>query len=486
MNVLMAAPEVFPYAKTGGLADAAAGLAAELAGKRHKVLIVMPYYRGVKERFTAECAGKKSFAVRMGGGTFAGIIRRRDNILFIECDRFYDRPELYGTPSGDYPDNAQRFIFFARAVFEAARLSCFKPDIIHCHDWQAGLVPAYLKTLYANDPFFAGTRSVLTIHNLGYQGVFPADAMWMSGLPGGLFNPEGVEFYGKMNFLKAGILFADRLTTVSPTYAVQIQTPEHGFGLEGVLRKRAGRLKGIINGIDCRVWDPARDPHIPENFSLSKGFPAGKDACKKKLASLCGFREPGAPLVSFVGRLSRQKGADIAVSALNEAVPEGVNFIFMGKGDERYQHELQAASAAYPGGVYARIGFDEEFSHQVYAGSDIFLMPSRYEPCGLGQMIALRYGTPPVAADTGGISDTVLNYHPLSGEGTGFLFPEASPASLLQSLWYALCVFRRDKNKNGCWEGVVKNGMSADFSWKNAASEYLEVYREAMEGMAPV
>ena len=475
MNVLMAAPEVFPYAKTGGLADAVAGLAAGLAGRRHQVLVIMPYYRGVKGRFPAD-GGGKPFAVRIGGSAFAGMLRRRDNALFIECDRLFDRPELYGTPSGDYPDNPQRFIFFARAVFEAARLACFKPDIIHCHDWQAGLVPVYLKTLYANDPFFAGTRSVLTIHNMGYQGVFPPDAMRMSGLPGGLFNPEEVEFYGKMNFLKAGIIWAGRLTTVSPSYAVQIQTPEHGFGLDGVLRKRASRLKGIINGLDCRVWDPARDPHIPVNFSLSKGL-AGKEACKKELAMLCGFKEPDAPLVSFVGRLSSQKGADIAIAALGEAVPEGVNFVFIGKGDEQYQSQLEAAGARYPGSVYVRIGFDEEFSHLVYAGSDIFLMPSRYEPCGLGQMIALRYGTPPVAADTGGISDTVRNYHPLRGEGSGFLFPEASPASLLQSLWHALCVYRQGER----WAGVVKAGMAADFSWRKPAAGYLEVYREAMK-----
>ena len=476
MNVLMAAPEVFPYAKTGGLADAVASLAAVLSRMKHKVLVVMPFYRTVKERFQAGSTGGP-FEIRMGGTAFAGMLRRLENVIFIECDPFFDRPELYGTPSGDYPDNPWRFIFFSRAVFEAARLVGFKPDIIHCHDWQAGLVPVYLKTVYGGDPFFAGTRSVLTIHNMGYQGVFPADAMRLSGLPVELFNPEGIEFYGKMNFLKAGIIWADRLTTVSPSYAGQIQTPEHGFGLDGVLRNSAGRLKGVINGIDDCLWDPARDRHIPETYS-PKGL-AGKGACKKKLSSLCGFKDPAAPLVSFVGRLSYQKGVDIAVAAVGEAVPEGVNLLFLGKGDERYQRELEAASDRYPGRIFVRIGFDEEFSHLVYAGSDIFLMPSRYEPCGLGQMIAQRYGTPPVAADTGGISDTVRNYLPLSGDGTGFLFPGASAASLRQSLWYALCVFRQPAR----WKGIVKNGMASDFSWRKPATGYLEIYREALGGL---
>ncbi|MDA8388263.1 MAG: glycogen synthase GlgA [Nitrospiraceae bacterium] len=478
MNVLMAAPEVFPYAKTGGLADAAASLAAELARTKHKVLVVLPFYRTVKERFPAPSAGGP-FEVRMGGVAFAGMLRRRENVVFIECDRFYDRPELYGTASGDYPDNPQRFVFFSRAVFEAARLCGFRPDIIHCHDWQAGLAPVYLKTVYGRDPFFAGARSVLTIHNMGYQGVFPAEVMRMAGLPGDLFNPEGVEFYGKMNFLKAGIIWADSLTTVSPTYANQIQTPEHGFGLDGVLRKRAGRLRGIANGIDDCLWNPARDRHIPENYSPGNDL-AGKAACKKKLSSLCGFKDPARPLVSFVGRLSYQKGADIAAAVAGEAVSEGVNLLFLGKGDERYQRELEALGERYPGGVYVRVGFDEEFSHLVYAGSDIFLMPSRYEPCGLGQMIALRYGTPPVAADTGGISDTVRNYLPLSGDGTGFLFPEASPGSLRQSLWYALCVHRQAER----WEGVIRNGMSVDFSWRKPAARYLEIYKEAL-GQVP-
>ncbi len=474
MNVLMAAPEAFPYAKTGGLADAAGALAAELAKMNNRVLLVMPFYRTVKERFPARFFGGP-FEVSIGEHAFIGSLYRHENAVFIGCDQLYDRPELYGTPSGDYPDNAVRFIFFSRGIFEAARVCGFKPDIIHCHDWQAGLAPAYLENIYRRDPFFSGTKSVFTIHNMGYQGVFRAEVLPLSGLPPDIFNPEGIEFYGKVNFLKAGITWADIVTTVSPTYARQIQTPEYGFGLDGVLRRRADRLRGIINGIDHRLWDPARDRYIPENYSAPKNL-TGKGVCKKKLSSLCGFEDASRPLVCFVGRLSHQKGSDLAAAVAGEAVAEGVNLVFLGKGDEPYQLELEALGEKYPKNLCVRIGFDEEFSHLVYAGSDIFLMPSRYEPCGLGQMIALRYGAPPVATDTGGITDTVRNYLPLSGAGTGFLFAEASPASLRQSLWYALCVYRGA----GRWRGVIRNAMAVDFSWRKSAERYVEVYREAM------
>ncbi|MDA8087708.1 MAG: glycogen synthase GlgA [Nitrospiraceae bacterium] len=474
MNVLMAAPEAFPYAKTGGLADAAGALAAELAKMDHHVRLVMPFYRTVKERFPAMDCGRP-FEVKIGERIIAGNLYRHENAIFIGCDQLYDRPDLYGTSSGDYADNAVRFIFFSRGVFEAARLCGFKPDIIHCHDWQTGLVPVYLKKIYGADPFFSGTKSVFTIHNMGYQGVFRAETLPLSGLPPGIFNPEGLEFYGKMNFLKAGTVWADIITTVSPTYAGQIQTPEYGFGLDGVLRNRADRLRGIINGIDDCLWNPARDRYIPGNYSAGKIMP-GKGICKKRLSSLCGFKDPARPLVSFVGRLSHQKGSDLAAAVAGEAVAEGVDLMFLGKGDDLYQRELAALAEKYPESLCVRIGFDEEFSHLVYAGSDIFLMPSRYEPCGLGQMIALRYGTPPVATGTGGISDTVRNYLPLSGAGTGFLFGETTPGALRQSLWYALCVYRGGNR----WRGIVRNAMAEDFSWRKSAARYVEVYGEAM------
>ncbi len=477
MNVIMAAPEAFPYAKTGGLADMAGTLAKELSRLKMNVLLIMPFYREVKERVSPDNLGK-SFVVEIGGERITGHLYRdgnkNKNTVFIGCDRFYDRPELYGSPLGDYPDNPQRFIFFARAVFEASRLLDFKPDIIHCHDWQTGLVPLFLKTFYSRNgafPFFAGTRSVLTIHNMGYQGIFSRDVLALTGLPTELFTPDGIEFYGKINFLKAGINGANAITTVSPTYARQIQTEQYGFGLDGVLRKKADALRGILNGIDYCVWDPNRDSNIPETYNR-KGFTQGKGACKRQLAAECGFKDPDAPLVSFVGRLSQQKGVDLVFAAADDIVSEGVNLLFLGKGDALYQEELEALAKRHPGLIYAKIGYEEEFAHLVYAGSDIFLMPSRYEPCGLGQMIALRYGTPPVAADTGGITDTVRNYLPLSGKGTGFLYEGEDPRSFRQALWYALCAYQRPD----CWKGLVKKAMAEDFSWKKSASLYKELY----------
>ena len=266
------------------------------------------------------------------------------------------------------------------------------------------------------------------------------------------------------------------ITTVSPTYAGQIQKdPEYGFGLDGILRKRGDSLKGIINGIDYRVWNPSRDRYIPETYNR-KGFMEGKAACKRELVSECGFKDPNAPLVSFIGRLSYQKGVDLVCAAADDIVSEGVNLLFLGKGDAVYQEELVCLAERHAGRVYARIGYEEDFAHLVYAGSDIFLMPSRYEPCGLGQMIAMRYGTPPVAADTGGITDTVRNYLPLSGKGTGFLYAGDDPRSFRQSLWYALSVYQ----KTGCWERLARNAMREDFSWKKPAALYKELY----EGLA--
>ncbi len=479
MNVIMAAPEAFPYAKTGGLADMAGTLAKELSRLKINVLLIMPFYRVVKESITPEDLGK-SFAVEIGGERISGRLyrdgkNRNPGAVFIGCDKFYDRPELYGTPSGDYPDNAQRFIFFARAVFEAARLLDFRPDVIHCHDWQTGLVPLYLRKFYGKNgsfSFFGGTKSVFTIHNMGYQGIFSRDVHLLTGLPADTFTPEGVEFYGKINFLKAGIIGADMVTTVSPTYARQIQTAEHGFGLDGVLREKSGSLVGILNGIDNCVWDPSRDRHLPQTYNR-RNFMEGKGACKRELARECGFKDPGAPLVSFIGRLSHQKGADLVFEAADDIVSEGANLFFLGKGDAVYQEDLRALAGRHEGRVHARIGYEEGFAHLVYAGSDIFLMPSRYEPCGLGQMIALRYGTPPVAADTGGITDTVRNYRPVSGKGTGFLHTADDPGSFRQALWYALCAYQRPDR----WKALLKQDMAEDFSWKRSASLYEELYR---------
>ena len=476
MKALLASPEAAPYAKTGGLADVAGALLAELVKRKVEALLVMPFHRTVKERFSPEDTGK-SIKIKIGAKTHEGRILKDKNTVFLKCDEFYDRAELYGTPEGDYPDNARRFIFLCKGALEAAKALGFKPDIVHCHDWQAALIPLYLKTVYSKDPFFAGVKSVMTIHNLGYQGIFPPEALSLAGLGPELFTPEGVEFYGNVNFLKAGLVSADMITTVSPTYAREILEPENGFGLDGVLRSRSERLRGILNGIDEKEWDPATDKALPSNFwamDLS-----GKTECRKKLVSECGLKDGrGALTASFVGRLSSQKGVDAIIGAAPRILSMGVNIVFLGKGDEAYQKALEKFTGDNKGRVFARIGFDEEFSHLVYAGSDLFMMPSRYEPCGLGQMIALRYGTPPVAARTGGLADTITDYDPFSGKGNGFLFEGATPSSLAQAMKLAVCAFSVPKRR----EALVKSGMRAGFTWKKAVLGYTGIYKELTAG----
>lgn len=470
MNILIATPEAVPYAKTGGLADVAGALAKELSGLRIPVRLVMPFYREVMDKLKgAEDLGR-SIHVPVGGKTYTGRLYGHESAVFIRCDGFFDRPELYGTPEGDYPDNAERYVFFSRGVLEAARALRFRPDVIHAHDWQSALIPLYIKTLYRNDEYFKATKTVFTIHNLGYQGLFPGESLPVTGLPPDVFNPEGIEFYGMLNFLKGGIAGADAITTVSPTYAKEILTPGQGFGLEGFLAKRARALSGIINGIDYALWDPVRDPHIPENYSAKD--PAGKNACKKALLRRCSFVNPAAPVAAFVGRLSAQKGLEILVSAAGDMLKEGLNLVFLGKGDESYQGAIKKLALAHGGSIYAHIGFDEEFSHLIYAGSDLFLMPSLYEPCGLGQMIALRCGSLPLARKTGGLADSIVNYTPLSGRGTGFLFDEPSAYSLMGALRTALCVYA-DKKR---WGKVVGAAMRADFSWRKSVKKYVELY----------
>ncbi len=471
MNVLIATPEAIPYAKTGGLADVAGTLLGEFQRLKLSARLVMPYYRRVKEGFSAEPLNKP-FRVKIGEKVYSGGLYGSGPAVFIECDELFDREELYGTPEGDYPDNAQRFIFFSRAVLEAAKALDFKPDVIHVHDWQAGLVPFYLKTLYEGDPFFVDTKSVITIHNLGYQGIFPKEVLALAGLGPEFFTPETLEFYGNVNFLKAGLLGADRITTVSPTYAKEIMTPEYGFGLDGLLRKRAGAVSGILNGIDVNYWNPQKDTAIPANFGVRDL--RGKLECRKALVKKCGFGNSRAPMASFIGRLSAQKGLDLLAGAAEAMIAWGMNLVILGKGDESYQDAMLELGEAYKGKVHVTIGFEDEFSHLIYAGSDMFLMPSIYEPCGLGQMIAMRYGTPPIARKTGGLSDTVLDYSPVKG-GSGFLFESADADGLRQCARAALLACSEPRR----WEQLVKTGMRLDLSWKASARKYVELYEEA-------
>ena len=476
MKILIAASEAVPYAKTGGLADVAGALLKEYRGMNKEAYIILPLYRSIKKRAASLQYSGLTIKVPVGERTIeARLFHGKPSAYFLECDEFFDREELYGTPRGDFADNASRFTFFSRGVLETCKRLKFQPDVIHCNDWQTGLVPLYLKTLYKIDPFFKGTASLLTIHNLGYQGLFPAAEMPLTGLGRELFNPEGIEFYGKMNFLKAGLISADVLTTVSNTYAKEILQKEFAFGLEGVLKLRENDLFGVINGIDYDEWDPSRDMLIPEKFS--SGVLHGKAGCKKRLIKEALLDKVDRPLIGLVGRLSTQKGLDLVLQSLEELLSLGVNLILLGKGDELFQIGLSEAARKYKGRVSVTIGFDESLAHKIYAGSDFFLIPSKYEPCGLGQLISMRYGSIPIGRKTGGLADTIEDYNPLASKGTGFLFSDFTPSAMQDAIKRALCLYTDNSKMNK----VVRDAMKMDFSWKKSAGRYIQLYEYAIK-----
>jgi starch synthase len=471
LKILIATPEAVPFAKTGGLADVIGALRNEYRKMKEDAYLVMPLYGRVRENFKLRDTGLK-ISVPLGDRKLKGRIFRYENsAYFIECNEFFDREEIYGTPRGDYPDNAARFIFFSRGVLEACRALGLRPDIIHCNDWQTGFIPLYLKTIYSSDKFFDRTASIITIHNLGYQGLFPQSDMPLTGFDRNLFTPEGIEFYGKINFLKAGLISADSITTVSSNYAKEILSREYGFGLDGVLRKRASALTGIVNGIDNREWNPESDAFIKRNYNLKDI--GGKKSCKLQLLKECSIRaDAEMPLIGMVGRLSSQKGLDLILESLDEILSAGVNLVILGRGDEIFHRRLSSAAEKYKGRMYVKTGFEDSLAHKIYAGADIFLMPSRYEPCGIGQLIAMRYGTIPVARRTGGLADTVLDYLPFEGEGTGFLFSDYTADALQGCLKRALCVYVNKAR----WKKLIRSAMKMNFSWSDPAKKYIEVY----------
>jgi starch synthase len=479
MNVLFAASEVAPFAKTGGLADVAGSLPQALAGLGHDIRVVLPRYRCVDTRqFGLEPVA--TFYVPLAAwkercDVLAGRLGPRVTVYFIQKDIYYDRPELYRTSHGDYHDNAERFIFFSRTVPELCRAIGFAPDIIHCNDWQTGLLPLYLKKFYHHHAVLGKTRSVFTIHNLGYQGIFGKTDLRLTGLGWEVFTPEGFEFWGNMNFLKAGIQFGDVVTTVSRTYSRDIQTPEDGHGLDGVLRKRSADIYGIVNGIDDQDWDPARDPAIPKHYSAAR--PAGKRECRLSLLNELGLPETAEPVIGMVTRLTDQKGLDILLDALPAIMDLGVHFVVLGTGDEHYHRRLEDLGHAYRDQLRVRLAYDDTLARRIYAGSDLFLMPSRYEPCGLGQMLALRYGSVPVVRRTGGLADTVIDHDAKTGTGTGFVFADYSSDALVACVQRAIAVY----GQPAAWKRLMRTGMQNDFSWKHSAQEYVTIYKKAME-----
>jgi len=479
MKILFAASEVAPFAKTGGLADVAGSLPTALASLGHDVRVVMPRYRQVEQK-AFDLKPVATFSVPLGAwNERCDVFQHTKNtnvmVYFIGKDIFFDRPELYGTAKADYPDNAERFIFFSRAILELCLSLDFNPDIVHCNDWQTGLVPLYLEKFYRASKVLSYTKTVFTIHNLGYQGIFPLGDFRLTGLDWDVFTPDGIEFWGKINLLKAGLVYSDVITTVSKTYSREIQTTEYGNGLEGVLAKRSKDIYGIVNGIDYRAYDPASDLAISKTFSASK--PAGKLICKQALQKTVGLPVTDDPFMGMVTRLADQKGLDILVDALPEIMSLDVQIMILGTGDEKYHRILADEARRYHSRMSVLLQYNEQIAKNIYSGCDLFLMPSRYEPCGLGQMIALRYGTVPLVRKTGGLADTVADYKPKTGQGSGFLFKEYSAQALTHCLRRAINVYR-DREK---WKCLMQTGMKQDFSWEHSAAEYVKIYKMAME-----
>ncbi len=481
LRVLMLGSEMIPYAKTGGLADVVGALPAALRALGHEVVVVIPRSRGVEPgRFPLRRIGEVQVPLGdrvVGAGVDQIPEEDAPRVLFIDHPAYFDREALYGTPQGDYPDNGERFAFFARAALAACALLPWTPDVVHAHDWQAGLAPALLAHRLCLPDRFAKTGRVFTIHNLAFQGNFDPAILALTGLPASAFRPEGLEFFGKVSFLKAGLVWSDIITTVSRKYAEEIQTPEFGCGMEGVLARRKGDLVGILNGVDYAEWDPGHDREIPAPYGPEDL--SGKRKCKEALLSRLGL-PPGLlrkPLVGMIGRLADQKGMDLVAESIDRILALGVGMVILGSGDARYHHLLADLAKREAGRAAIVLAFDNALAHQIEAGSDIFLMPSRYEPCGLNQIYSLRYGTVPVVRATGGLDDTIEPYDPATGSGTGFKFHAYSADAMLASLSEAVALWKGDR---GRWEALMREGMRRDFSWNASARRYVETYRKAI------
>ena len=478
MNIVTIASEVVPFAKTGGLADVAGTLPRALAKTGDTVTMIMPYYpkKTDARKFNIKTTGKKVTAPfgewKLAGEIFHTTIKPNINVYFIGQPQFFDRNELYQTKDGDYPDNAERFAFFSRAAIEAMIALKIKPDVVHVHDWQAALIPLFLKTHYKDRKEFASTKTLLTIHNLGYQGLFPADDMRLLNLGWDYFTFDKLEFWGKLNYLKAGIVYADAINTVSKKYAEEILTEEFGCGLQGALACRKKDLFGILNGIDYEEWNPESDDFLARKFSPSRM--EGKEACKLAIQKRFGLlQRPRVPLIGIVGRLTVQKGFDILAEAMPALVDMGVQFAILGTGEKKYEEMLAQAAKDHPDFVGLELAYDNSLAHQIEAGSDFFLMPSRYEPCGLNQMISLKYGTIPIVRATGGLDDSIVDYD--GKKGTGFKFSGITVPDLVAVVGRALKLYLGGTPNK--WKMLMENAMEADFSWNRSAKEYKALYK---------
>jgi starch synthase len=477
-SVLMIGSEALPFSKTGGLADVLGALPQAIARLGWDVTLFVPRYRGVdagtfREELDITVGGYHTtlslYEAPLGDGARA---------ILVDEPGMFDREELYGVGNIDYPDNPRRFALLVRAAIEWASRQPTPPAIVHGHDWQAGLAPVYLRTLYATNPFVGTARSVFTIHNLAYQGFCEPD--WLPRLDLGwrLFTIDQLEYWGRVSLLKGGIVNADAITTVSPQYAKEIQTPQGGVGFDGILRAHAGRLFGVLNGIDTSQWNPQTDPYLPQPYSAADL--SGKSAAKRAVLAEYGLPIDDAalerPLIGMISRMVDQKGLDL-IAALAADLPRlPAMFVVLGSGEARYQDMWRALAAAYPAQFGVRIGFDEALAHRIEGGADLFLMPSLFEPCGLNQMYSLRYGTLPIVRRVGGLADTVTDVQPDGGAGTGFVFTEYDPAVLLGTIHRALAAYGNQTR----WRAIQVRGMGQDLSWDRSAREYVKIYEYAL------
>ena len=481
LSVLMVASEAQPYAKTGGLGDVTGALAGALARLGHTVTLVMPRYRVVD---AVGPAGRR-LALTMGGRAFdVGLVEvvhgPRERVVLVECGELYDREGLYGADGLDHPDNAVRFGLLSRAALDYAVGLESPPSIVHAHDWQTGLVPVLLRTRYSADPVWQRVPSLFTIHNLAYQGVFPAETLSALDLGSELLSIDGLEFWNQVSFMKGGINFADAVTTVSAGYAREILTPEYGEGLEGLLVHRQRRLTGILNGIDTDTWNPRTDRYLPAPFSAADL--GGKRVAKRAVLARYGLPDDSAamarPLIGMVSRLVAQKGLDLVWEGRGALAALDAAFVILGSGERRYEEMWRDLAAAHPTRIGVRIGFDEGLAHLIEGGADLFLMPSRFEPCGLNQMYSMRYGTVPVVRATGGLDDTVRTFDPETDAGTGFTFHEYRSSAMLAALEAALALYARPAR----WRALQQAGMRQDFSWDASAAAYVQEYKTVIGG----
>ncbi len=469
--------EAVPLVKVGGLADVVGSLPKVLKSKSVEPIIVIPGYKSALAGLTEVVDTGITISSPVGANWIEARIKKVEindiDYYLVCCDAFYNRDGIYGDKRGDYPDNLERFSFFCKVALELFKRIGFQPDILHCNDWQTGLLPVFKSAFYGNDPFYSSTKVVFAVHNLAYQGLFPVEKFYLLGLDWGYFTYQGVEFYGKLNCLKAGLIFSDAIVTVSPTYAYEIQTPDYGYGLDGVLRSQKQKIVGILNGIDYEKWNPLIDKFIYENYGLKAGrlYLKGKAVCKQSLLEEIGLAQSDKPLVIMISRLVEQKGVDLIVTAMQVLLKEKkCQFVVLGKGDEYYEDLVRKLGDSFSESCKVFLCFDEVLAHKLYAGADIITIPSRYEPCGLSQMIAMRYGTIPVVRKTGGLADTV-------SDKVGFLFDKPMVDELLSCLGKAITAYYDKK----LWREMIKRAMMQDFSWNFSARKYLQLYRKLLK-----